>query len=332
MTGFYLSAFLLSFVFSVLLVPYIARFARRWGAVDIPTVARKIHLKEIPLWGGLAIYLSFFLTLSFFCMSHPFFEEHGLKGIWGIFFGATLITITGVIDDRKGLPPKVKLFGQILSALILAGFGIRMHGMSVPFTDVYFVFPGIISWILTLIWVVLLVNAFNFIDGLDGLAGGITVIVSLTLFLIAQKLYGTVSAGPAENSNIYTVVFSTIVLAGAASGFLLYNFSPAWIFMGDTGSQFIGFLLAALTVTGVMKEAAALTVFIPVLVLGVPLLDTFAAVVRRLRRGLPISRADKNHIHHVLMKKGFSPRQVVLILYLVSIGFACLAYLLSKGR
>lgn len=286
----------LALVLSLVLVPFVAKLAIKIGAVDKPN-ARKVHTKLMPRMGGLAIYLSFFAVLF---LSHNVTQEH-----IGLFAGGTVLIIVGIIDDMKDMPAKVKLVGQIIAACIVVASGVRVEFMT------NFILGGILplyffSAPFTVIWIVAIVNAVNLIDGLDGLAAGTSIIAATT---IAISGYVT---GQIEMASM------ALILIGATLGFLKYNFHPAKIFMGDTGSMFLGYNLAVLAVMGFTKSFTLLSLVTPILVLAIPILDTLFAIVRRKMNNKPIFKPDKNHLHHCLLHYGFSHRNTVLIIYAVS--------------
>lgn len=295
----YAGVFLLSLVIAALSTPIVKKLAYKLGAIDVPKDERRVHNKPIPRMGGLAIYLAF----AFCSLYFSGFD----KRVVGIVIGGTLIVVMGIIDDIKNLKPLPKFAFQIAAALVLISFDISVKSITVPFfirggslNVGYFGIP------ITLIWVVGITNAINFIDGLDGLACGIGLISSLTLFGVAIISGRDVS------------VLLTVVLAGACMGFLPYNFNPASIFMGDTGSQFLGFTLAAISIHGAIKSAAAVAVAVPILALGLPIYDTLFAMVRRKINNKPMSQADRGHFHHRLLDLGLTQRQAVYIMYIVS--------------
>lgn len=295
----YAGIFLLSLVIAALSTPVVKKLAYKLGAIDIPNDERRIHNKPIPRMGGLAIYIAFVICSLYFSG----FD----KRILGIVIGGTLIVIMGIMDDIKALKPGPKFAFQIAAALVLVSFGVSVKSITVPFfihggsMDVgYFGIP------ITLIWVVGITNAINFIDGLDGLACGIGLISALTLFGVALISGRDVS------------VILTLVLAGACMGFLPYNFNPASIFMGDTGSQFLGFTLAAISIQGAIKSAAAVAVAVPILALGLPIYDTLFSMVRRKINKKPMSQADRGHFHHRLLDLGLTQRQAVSTMYVIS--------------
>lgn len=286
-------AFFLALVISCIVTPLVRKLAIKIGAVDQPN-ARKVHKTPIPRLGGLAIYLSFIITII--CVL-PIDAQ-----IYGLLLGATLIAVLGVIDDLVELSPKIKLVGQILAACVLVYFDVRISNLTIPFQGMVFL-NSWLSGILTVIWVVGIVNTVNLIDGLDGLAAGTSAITALTLCLV----------GLMKGQFIAAVM--SLALMGGALGFLKYNFNPAKIFMGDTGSMFLGFTLAAVSIEGALKSTATIALIVPILALGFPIFDTTIAIVRRYLNNAPIFQADKGHFHHKLVERGLSQKQAVLFIY-----------------
>jgi UDP-GlcNAc:undecaprenyl-phosphate GlcNAc-1-phosphate transferase len=242
----------------------------------------------------------------------------------GILTGGPLIYILGRVDALKGMPAKVKFLGQIAIACVVFAFGIRINFMTSFFSmdSGYTFFSGMTAFLLTVIWIAGITNTINLIDGLDGLAAGVAMIAS---FSIAYAAY--ISSGQAEPS---VAALSMLALAGGALGFLPYNFNPAKIFMGDSGSLFLGFMLAVLSIEGATKSATVVATIAPVLVLGVPIFDTAFAILRRLVNKRPIMEADKGHLHHRIMAAGFGQRRAVLMLYGISGAMGVAAVLLSR--
>ncbi|MBP1743460.1 MAG: glycosyl transferase family 4 [Firmicutes bacterium] len=280
--------------------PLVKRIALKLDVIDLPKGKRKIHKKPIPLLGGLAIYFSFILVML---LKNGSLSTHET----GILIGATIIVIGGIIDDTIELRPRYKLIFQISAAVVLIIFGVEISSVTNPLTngDGYWN----VGWMtvpLTILWVIGITNALNLIDGLDGLAAGVALISSITIFIIAIL------------NNRADAAVLTAILSGAILGFLPYNFNPAKIFMGDTGAQLLGFLLAAISIEGTIKSAAAFAIAVPILALGIPIYDTLFAVIRRKINGKPIMQADRGHLHHRLMDMGLTQRQVVLIMYLIS--------------
>lgn len=308
---------ILSMVFSLILTPIVRNLAIKVNAVDIPKDNRRVHKKPIPLLGGIAIFLSFVIGIIFQKESLNFQEI-------GIIIGATIITIGGVLDDIREIRPLYKLLFQLAGTIALIAFGLRINYVTNPFTSSeLFLNIGVLSIPLTVLWIIGVTNAFNLIDGLDGLSAGIGFISSITLFIIAIL------------NNRYETAIMTAILAGTLLGFIPYNFNPASIFMGDTGSQLIGFLLAAISIKGAIKSAAAFSLAVPILAFGLPIYDTLFAMVRRKINGKPIMQADKGHFHHRLLNMGLSQRQAVLIMYLISCvlgGVSIIAMQISSQR
>ena len=243
-------------------------------------------------------------------------DSEMIKETVGLVFSGSLIVALGLVDDYKNLPAKIKLLGQICAAAVLVwGFDVRIDFVTDPFGDYiyleWFAIPA------TMFWLVGLTNTVNLIDGLDGLAAGVAAIASFTILLIALE------------QNFILVAVMTAALAGAAVGFLKYNFNPAEIFMGDTGSMFLGFMLAGISVTGAVKSVATIALVVPIFALGLPILDTTFAIVRRLRGGVPIFKPDKGHLHHRLLGVGFTQRQAVLLMYVISALFGLSAIALT---
>lgn len=295
----YIIAFVAALAVSFITTPFIKKLALKIGAIDVPKDERRVHDKPIPRLGGLAIYIAFVAVILALVPYSP-------KMI-GILAGGTVIVILGVVDDIRPLPSKLKLLVQVVAAVMLVASGVRVEWVTNPFDNVdgmaylsYFSYP------ITIFWVVGVTNTLNLIDGLDGLAAGIASIASLSLLAVSVM-----------NGHPVVVIY-TAALAGAAIGFLPYNFNPAKIFMGDTGSTFLGFVLAAISIEGAIKGAATLAIAIPVLALGLPIFDTTFAIIRRAVNGKPIMEADRGHLHHRLLALGLSQRQVVFTLYAVS--------------
>ncbi len=292
----FIVAFLVGLVVCFLLTPVVKRLARKMGAIDKPDF-RKVHKKPIPRIGGLAIYLGFVVSVF---ASLPITQE-----IKGLIAGGTVIVLVGIIDDIYQIPAKVKLSGQILAALVLVLFDIRIEWLAYPGAGGY-LYMDHFSIPVTVLWIVSMTNALNLIDGLDGLAAGVAFIASATVCIVAMQ------------NSFYVVAVLTAALAGSILAFIRYNFNPASIFMGDTGSMFLGYMLAAISVLGVVKSAAAIALLVPIIALGLPILDTLFAILRRYSNGKPIFQPDKGHLHHRLLAAGLSQRQTVLLMYLIS--------------
>ncbi|WP_153726538.1 MraY family glycosyltransferase [Heliorestis convoluta] len=291
-----------AFLVALALTPVARWLAFRIGAVDKPS-GRKVHQKTMPRLGGLAIYGGFVLTVLAMGLWNSDFLQ---LPILGLLVGATIIVVVGIVDDTYDLPPKVKLLGQILAAASVIPFGISVDFVTNPFHNYHTFDLGWLHIPITIFWIIAVTNAVNLIDGLDGLASGIATIAALTMAVVAWT-QGQV-----------LVVYLALILAASSVGFLKYNFHPARIFMGDTGAMFLGFSLGCLSIMGLVKVATVISVIIPILIVGIPILDTGFAIFRRYQKGQPIFQADKDHLHHRLLALGFSHPQTVLIIYAIN--------------
>ncbi len=290
-------AFLLSFI----LTPPVKSLAVRVGAVDIPKDERRMHKMPIPRLGGLAIFLAFMICAFLFVPM--------TTSLRGLMLGATIIVVLGVIDDIYALPALPKFLIQIAAALVTVLHGNVITVLSNPNVlsdDPYWVL-GSLSVPITVIWIVALTNAVNLIDGLDGLAVGVSTISALTLLVISLLVVTDLS-----------VTILVAVLAGSCMGFMPYNLNPAKIFMGDTGATFLGFVLAAVSVQGLFKFYAIFSFAVPLIMLGLPIFDTAFAIFRRILKRQNPMRADRSHVHHRLIDMGCNQKQAVAILYLIS--------------
>ncbi|WAA12140.1 glycosyltransferase family 4 protein [Fervidibacillus halotolerans] len=304
----YINALLISFILSVLLVPLVKQLAIKIGAVDCPN-ERKVHKKIMPRLGGLAIYISFMIGITLFI--------HEAEKIFPIVIGSSLIVLLGILDDKYQLSAKVKFLGQIGAAVLTIFGGIQMEYITLFSGEIlefgFFTIP------LTIFWIVGITNAINLIDGLDGLAAGVSSIALLTIF------------GLSISMGNYFVALISIILLGGTLGFLIYNFHPAKIFMGDTGSLFLGYMISVLSILGFTKSVTFFSLIIPIIILAIPIIDTLFAIVRRIVHNKPLSAPDKNHIHHSLMKLGYTHRQTVLIIYMMSGLFSLAAVLFTNS-
>ncbi len=319
-------AFLIAFIISMMLTPYSIRIAEKIGAVDVPKDKRRMHTREMPKFGGPAVILGFLVSVIYLLIVMSIEggidlfsqEQYGVKLI-GLFLGIVVITITGIIDDTKTLKPIPKLIGQTIAALIVASFGIKIEQVTIPF--LYQVgLNEIFSVAITVIWIVGITNAINLIDGLDGLSSGITLISCISLLIIFSL----------NESPLIALILIT-ALIGALTGFLPFNFAPAKTFIGDTGSNFLGFMLATISILGIAKTYTIAVIVLPVIVLGLPIFDVLFAIVRRIIKGKSLKavfKADKGHLHHKLVARGFSQKQAVLILYGISTAFGMFAVIL----
>lgn len=286
------AGFALALAIAWAITPVVAELARRVGAMDEPE-ARKMHAVATPRLGGVAIFFGVLIP-SLILLSNQ-------GPVRAILLGASLITMVGVLDDVRGTRPLVKLGLQVGVALILVLYGVHVETLSIPGLGIL-----VLGWVgipFTVLWVVALMNIVNFIDGMDGLAAGVCAISSVTFAVIAVSL-GRLDMG----------ILAALV-AGSTLGFLWHNFHPATIFMGDSGSLLLGFLLAAITLQGFLKGVATVALVIPLLVLGIPIFDTGFAILRRVKNRRPIHVADRGHIHHRFSNLGYSQRQTVAIIY-----------------
>ena len=319
-------AFILAFIVSFMATPYTIKIANKIGAVDVPKDKRRMHTKRMPKFGGPAVILGFLVSMIYLLIimsvegSIDLFSEHEYgKKLLGLIFGIVAIGITGVLDDTKTLKWWQQLFGQVVAAIIVVSFGIRIEHLDIPF--LYRVgLNDMFSTIVTVVWIVGVTNAINLIDGLDGLSSGISLISCISLLIIFLM----------NNSPMIATVLVT-ALSGALVGFLPFNFSPAKTFIGDTGSNFLGFMLAVVSILGVAKTYTAAVIVLPVIVLGLPIFDVLFAIIRRIVKGKSIKavfKPDKGHLHHKLVAKGFTQKQAVLILYGLSASLGMFAIIL----
>ncbi len=309
-----LLAFAVSFIITFLSTPFVKRIAEKIDIMDKPDEARRIQKKPIPLLGGLAMFYGFITSVILFGIPDT--------SIRGMVLGALIILVVGIIDDAKKLSAKVKLPFQILAAAILVLHDVRIDVISVPafISQTGVLQLGFWGIPLTILWVVGVTNAVNLIDGLDGLAAGVSSIACMSLFCIA------ILVGEFE------VALITAALTGSCFGFLPYNFNPAKIFMGDTGSTFLGFILGTVSIMGLFKSYAVISVAVPFLVLGLPLFDTGFAIIRRMKAGKPIMEPDREHLHHRVLDMGFSQKKTVGIIYLMcTVLGLCAVVLVSSG-
>ncbi len=302
--------FIMAGIIAAACTPLAIWIAPKIGAMDIPKDNRRVHSKPMPRFGGIAMYIGIMAAMAVFAMRD--------EGIVAAMVGCTLMYVVGLIDDLKNIKPIVKLAGQVLSATVTFAMGLRIEFITNYFGEGKMMFGMAACYIITILWLVGITNAINLIDGLDGLAAGIVAISAVCLAYVSY-IHG-----------YYISTIGMMIVAGAAVGFLPFNFHPAKIFMGDGGSQLLGFAMAALSITGMVKSAAVV-VMIPVLVLGLPILDTAMAIVRRTRRGQSIGAADKEHLHHKIIKAGFGQNRAVMLMYSVSGIMGIAAILYSRG-
>ncbi|MDO4175239.1 MAG: MraY family glycosyltransferase [Eubacteriales bacterium] len=309
-----LVAFFAAGILSFVLTPPVKRLAHRIGAIDVPKDGRRMHTRPIPRLGGLAIYLSFVIVSLLMV-------EWNVQN-FTILLGSAIIVFLGIFDDRKALGAKFKFGIQLLAAAIPVIFGnLRIELITNPnlLSDKLYLNFGVFSIPITIIWIVAITNAVNLLDGLDGLAVGVSAIACMTM-LAVSLLIGEVP-----------IAIVLAILAGACVGFMPFNLNPASIFMGDTGSTFLGFMLATLSIQGMFKVYAIISFAVPFLILGLPIFDTAFAFTRRILSGRSPFSPDRGHVHHRLIDMGFNQKQTVAILYIISTILGLLAVVLTTS-
>ena len=316
----YFAMFILSALGAWFATPWVRRLAWRWGAVDQPG-DRKVHSEPMPRMGGLAVFIGFCVPwVGFLLLKNRVAEilAEYWSMFWALLAGGTAMMLLGIYDDRKGLKatPKFTVQTAIAVTLYLAGF--KITRLTNPFG------PAIeLEWLslpISVLWMVGITNAINLLDGIDGLATGVTACIAMSLALI-NIAYGNV-----------IVALLTLALAGACCGFLPFNSSPARIFLGDTGSLFLGLMLACIGIVSLFKAVTATFILVPVLIFGLPLFDTLAVMIGRMVRGSPLFQGDKTHVHHRLLRAGMTHRQAAYYLYAVTLLLAGLAIFISLNQ
>ncbi|MHC9532312.1 glycosyltransferase family 4 protein [Dellaglioa sp. BT-FLS60] len=303
-------AFFATALISALLTPVVRFFSLKIGAVDVPN-KRRVNKVAMPTMGGLAIFIAFSFT-NFFVLRN----QYPIKMLVTLFIAELVIIVTGVLDDKFELNPRQKMFGITVAALIVYFFSnMRMTTLTIPYFGI--VNLGWLSLPITVIWILAITNAINLIDGLDGLATGVSIIALFTSGLVGYFFL--------VNTNSYIAIMM-FTLVAALIGFLPYNFFPARIYLGDTGALFIGFMISVFSLSG-LKNATFISIIVPVLILGVPITDTVYAMLRRILNKKPISQADKHHLHHRLMQMGLTHRQTVLVIYGLALIFSFISLL-----
>ena len=305
---------------TLVVTPIVRRFAIRRGLVDSPG-GRKVHTRPIPRLGGVGLFAGVMAAVATQALGEKFLGWGGTiigggtarAKILGVLLGLCIIFVVGLIDDLKGLSPGWKFTGQLVAATVVVASGLRIEYIGDPFGD-GLIALGYLAIPITLLYIAGFTNVINLIDGLDGLAAGVTAIAAASLLVLA-----------AQGNRLDAAAFAAAVI-GACVAFLRYNFNPASIFMGDSGSLFLGFTLATISLMGVMKSTAAIALAVPLLIIGVPIFDTASAIVRRVLHNRPIQEADRGHIHHRLLGRGFDQRQTVVIIYVWSIALALGGY------
>ncbi|WEV61378.1 MraY family glycosyltransferase [Streptococcaceae bacterium ESL0729] len=314
-----------TFLISLVVTPFVIKFAKKIGAVDNPN-ARRINKVPMPSAGGLAIFISFSFT-SLFILPQIVGNIEGPHGfltyltyVIPLILSSLIIIVTGLIDDVKELSPKWKMFGIVLASISIWTFSkFRFDNFKIPFGGPLLEFPWWLSLILTIIWIASITNAVNIIDGLDGLASGVSLISLLTMGIVAYAFLG--------NINVYLPI-TIFILVAAIAGFLPYNFNPAKVYLGDTGALYLGFMISVLSLQG-LKNATAVAVLTPMIILGVPVTDTLAAIIRRKLNNQKVSEADKMHLHHRLLGIGLSHRAAVLVIYGIALIFSIISIILN---
>ncbi|MBC5798408.1 MAG: undecaprenyl/decaprenyl-phosphate alpha-N-acetylglucosaminyl 1-phosphate transferase [Candidatus Eremiobacteraeota bacterium] len=319
----YALATVTAFVTAFFATPQIRKLALKVGVLDA-IGERRMHAEPKPRIGGIAVYLglaaALFVTIGFALHTSLFHSANDTQDFFGLLFGGTLIMLVGVWDDIMGMRPRNKFVAQIVVAIISMIYGFHIGDIRVPGGENYLYLPPWIDYPLTLVWYLGMMNAINFLDGLDGLLSGVAAISGVFLFAIAS-MHGHVGAA-----------LVLCALVGGALGFLPYNFNPAKIFLGDTGSLFIGYVFATVSLLITAKVAVTVSLLVPLVALALPLADTAAAIVRRMRAGRAVTEADRGHFHHLLVFHfGLGVKQAVLLIYGVSFLLGMAAYLLSGG-
>ena len=312
--GTIIAAFAVAAVLSYFFTPPVKNFAHKVGAIDVPKDARRMHKKPIPRLGGLAIYGGFLCSILIFGQ----LDETMLC----VLLGAAIIVALGIFDDVLALGAKLKFVVQIVAAAIPVCIGDLQIGLFTnlnPLSDTPFVHLGILAVPATIIWIVGITNAVNLIDGLDGLAVGVSSIAAITMLAVAL-LTGNMP-----------IAITMAALAGACIGFMPYNLNPAKIFMGDTGSTFLGYMLATVSIMGLFKFYAVISFAVPFLILGLPIFDTANAIIRRVAAGRSPMSPDRGHVHHKLIDMGFNQKQAVAILYAISATLGLTAVVLTSS-
>ncbi|HEX8291774.1 MAG TPA: MraY family glycosyltransferase [Pyrinomonadaceae bacterium] len=316
----YLTLFLVSLSASLFLTPVVRRAAQRLGWLDVPSDGRRVHEVPVPRLGGVAVFGSVMLALAVLPLLDNLVTR-SLAGQWrgvvAVLTSSTLVFLFGVYDDLTGLPARWKFVAQGAAAVLLYALGGRVEALTVPFVG-SFDLPPVLGFGLTIVWVIGISNAFNLIDGLDGLATGASLFAALVMLGVSLV-----------NGRVLVTAVS-VALVGSLIGFLRYNFNPASIFLGDSGSLFIGFLLAALSVTGTQKASTVVAVAIPLMAFALPVIDTGFALARRFISGRPLFEGDREHIHHKLLERGWSQRRVAFALYGACAFFGLLALLFTS--
>ncbi|MDV4150954.1 MraY family glycosyltransferase [Clostridium sp. AL.422] len=310
----YILSFILAFLIVYFITPGLIKLSKKYSFTDKPT-KRKKHDKETPLCGGLAMFIGFFIVY-FITNNYTMTVEK----IW-IFVGSLLILGIGLIDDYfktrgKEFPIYPRLIIQLIAAFIIYNAGIVFRGFMNPFTEEYIVLSGFLQFVLTITWIFGVTTVINWSDGMDGLAGGLSLISSITF------------AGAAIILKQSESITMSLIVSGVTLGFLKYNKYPAKIFMGDSGANFLGFILSIIALDGAFKQTTLMSLFIPLLALAIPIFDNIFVIIKRFKDGKPVYQADRSQIHYRLEAKGFTPKQVVTYINMVSLAFSLISIIL----
>jgi UDP-GlcNAc:undecaprenyl-phosphate GlcNAc-1-phosphate transferase len=333
----YSTAFFLSLALTLALTPFAIFLSRQFNVYDMPS-RRKVHTRPIPRWGGIGIFLSCALAVAAVILIFPslktglfsyelisskskFIGSVSIKTqLIGILIGSIFIVALGMRDDKKPVQAVTKLLIMIIAAYCTMDFGVRILGVSLPFgIRVNFLrneFMVLLSQFITVLWLIGFMNTINLADGLDGLAAGIVTIASATFFVVSILMKPD---NPDLAHQMQLSALLSVVVAGACLGFLFYNFNPAKVFLGDSGALFLGFMLASISIIGTLKTPLFISLLVPVLIVGLPVLDVLLSILRRLGKGQRIMDADKDHIHHRLLKWGWTQKEVVLLMYVITL-------------
>lgn len=310
----YILAMVIALIISFIIMPFLMKLSHKLEFTDKPN-KRKQHKAPTPLCGGIALYIGFFASYFIFVKDEIIQQK-------AVFIGATLIILIGLVDDYyktkgKEFPILPRLIIQLLAAILVFKSGILFKGFTNPFTSEFIVLSSTIQFILTITWIFGVTTVINWSDGKDGLAGGLSLISAATFFMAALIL------GQQDSSAMVSVI-----LSGSILGFLYYNKYPAKVFMGDSGANFLGFILSITALDGAFKQTTVMSLFIPILALAVPIFDNLFVIFKRFSEGKPVYQADRSQIHFRLEEKGFSPKQIVNYIMLISLAFSILSIVL----
>ncbi|MFC2048605.1 MraY family glycosyltransferase [Elusimicrobiota bacterium] len=331
----YILTFISAVFLTLLFTPVIASLAIKYKAVDNPS-GRKIHRSEIPLWGGVAVFIGIFGSMFIVRSVNPYFRDlisnadlDAVRLFEGILVGSIVITILGMVDDIKGVIPTTKLLGQIIAAMIIMQYGIKIKGFSFPFSGIYIDIPTYLVIGITVIWIIGFINSINLIDGVDGLSSGVMAIATMVFFIITL-IQLSFQTEPEVIARLRLASVLSLAVSGSCMAFLKFNFPPAKIFLGDSGSLLLGFLAGVITITGILKTAAAVTLVLPVIIFGFPIMDAFLSFLRRIFRHKSFMEADKDHLHHrLLYRRGWNAKKVDFRIYSITLFLGLLAILIT---